>query len=74
MHTHTSGKDHNNYHIVAYQLGARLFVAQVAADFERRKCQFIGRFNVAATKSRELIWTEDIASGGFATRSGIVVF
>ena len=74
MHTRTNGKDHNNCRIVAYQPDARLSVAQVAADFERHKCQFTGHFKVVASKPKELIWTEDIASGGFAARYGVVVF
>ena len=74
MHTRTSSKACNNYHIVAYQSGARLSVTQVAADFEWCKRQFIGCFNVAASKPRELIWTEDITSGGYATHSGVVIF
>ena len=73
-YTRISSKDHNNSRILAYQLGARLSVAQVAADFERRECQFIGHFNAAAPKPRELIWTKDITSSGYVTRSGAVVF
>ena len=74
MHTRTSSKARNNYHIVAYQTGARLSVAQMAADFEWRECQFIGRFNAMAPRPRELIWTEDITSGGYITCSGAVIF
>ena len=74
MHTRTSSKACNNYRIVAYQAGARLSVAQAAADFKWHRCQFIGHFNAVASKPRELIWTEDIISGGYVTRSGVVIF
>ena len=73
MHTRTSSKTCNNYRIVAYQMGARLFVAQVAAYFERRERQFIGRFNATASRPRQLIWMEDITSWGYVTRSGAVI-
>lgn len=49
MHTRTRSKDPNNCRIIAYQLGARLSVAQVVADFERCEHQFIGQFNALAT-------------------------
>ena len=55
-------------------MGARLSVSQVAADFEWHECQFIGRFNATASRPRELIWTEDITSGGYVTHSGAVIF
>ena len=74
MHTRTNSKPHYNYRIIAYQTGARLSVAQVVADFKWRECQFIGRFNAMASTPRQLIWTEDITSGGYVTRSVAVIF
>ena len=74
MHTRTSSKACNNYRIVAYQMGARLSVAQVVVDFEWHECQLIGRFNAMASRPRELIWTEDITLGGYVTCSGAVIF
>ena len=74
MHTRTNGKPHNSFRIVAYQTGARLSVAQVVADFEWCECQFIGRFNAMASRPRQLIWMEDITSGGYVTRSVAVIF
>ena len=74
MHTRTSSKARNNYRIIAYQTGARLSVAQVAEDIEWHECQFIGRYNATASRPRELIWTEDITSGCYATRFGAVIF
>ena len=74
MHTRTNSKPRNNFHIIAYQTGARLSVAQVVADFKWRERQFIGRFNAMASTPRQLIWTEDITSGGYVTRSVAVIF